>query len=119
MKTVVNCKRCKDRDICEKPCAALDAQLKRDFPLNIDVNASPRFPTLPGENGELEEINVWKVMEDLSRNASQIGPTYREKAILTLDLAGFSRKEIAKIFGIKRDSVRKIIYAAKCKIRNG
>lgn len=115
MKTVVNCKRCKDRDTCEKPCAALDAQLKRDFPLNIDVNASPRFPVTPGD---LEEPNIWKAIEDLSRNATIHRPTYREKAILILDLAGFSRENIAKIFGIKRDSVRKIIYAAKCKLRN-
>lgn len=115
MKTVVNCKRCKDRDICEKPCAPLDAQLKRDFPLNIDINASPRFPSTPGELGEAD---VWKVIEDLSRNANFHNPTYREKAMLILDLAGFSRKDIAKIFGIKRDSVRKIIYSAKCKLRN-
>ena len=115
MKTVVNCKRCKDRDICEKPCAALDAQLKRDFPLNIDVNASPRFPETPGELGEHD---VWKAIEDLSHNYNANSPTYREKAMLILDLSGVPREEISKIFGIKRDSVRKIIYAAKCKLRD-
>ena len=113
MKTVVNCRRCKDRETCEKPCSALDAQLKRDFPLNINVNASPRFPITPGD---LSEPDVWKAIEDLSHQSKIHGPTYREKAILTLDMAGFDRGAIAKIFGIQRTSVRKIVYAAKQKL---
>ena len=114
MKTIVNCKRCKDRDSCAQPCPALEDQLRKDFPLNIDVNASPRFVIPSGEH--LGELDIWKVIEDLSTGKTRRGPTYREKAILTLDTAGFDRNEIAKLFKIKRSSVRKIVYAAKQKL---
>jgi len=114
MKTIVNCKRCKDRDSCTKPCTALDSILRKEFPLNIDVSASPRFVIPSGaQHGELD---IWKVIEDLSTGKTRRGPTYREKAILTLDAAGFDRNEIAKLFKIKRSSVRKIVYAAKQKL---
>jgi len=114
MKTIVNCKRCKDRDSCIKPCPALEAQLRKDFPLNIDVNASPRFAISPGIMSP--ELDIWKVIDDLSTDKTRRSPTYREKAILTLDAAGFDRKEIAKLFKIKRSSVRKVVYAAKQKL---
>ena len=115
MKKVVNCRRCKDRDTCQKPCEPLDAQLRREFPLNINVNASPRLPMPPGETSNL---SIWKIIEDLSRMGKRHGPTYRERAILILDLAGFDRHEIAKMYGIQHSSVRKIVYAAKKKLLN-
>ncbi len=101
--------------MCEKPCEALDLQLRKDFPLNINVNASPAFPIPPGETSN---VDVWKIIEDLSRQGKPHGPTMREKAILTLDLAGFDRHEISKMYGIKHSSVRKIVYAAKKKLLN-
>jgi DNA-binding NarL/FixJ family response regulator len=40
----------------------------------------------------------------------------RERALLTLDVVGFPRKQIAKLFNIKVESVRRMVYATKKKL---
>jgi DNA-binding NarL/FixJ family response regulator len=110
-----NCSRCKNRDTCTEQCDALRNELREKYPLNTNVGASPRFVIPSGKMKN--ELDVWQVIGDLA-SSETIGPTQREKAILTLDTAGFDRAIIAKMLGVKRSSIRKIVYAAKQKLAN-
>lgn len=101
IKKIANCKHCKDRSICVKPCQALLDDLQRHIPPNKN-ELYIGIPTYSKKDWPSAES-----MKHLQR---------MEKVILTLELFGFSRKVISELFGIKRDSVRKYIYSARKKI---
>jgi hypothetical protein len=102
---LINCKTCKLRTGCIKPCAALTQYLNKSFPnsgkeLNIGV---PVY---------VKDAQVWDMVPKVFKH-----PTTREKAMLTLDIAGFPRLQICKLFGIKGDSLRKFLYRARKKLQ--
>ena len=103
----VNCKTCKSRTICVKPCDALTQYLKKAFRSGCNTELTIGIPTY------VKDMAMWDMVPKEFKH-----PTYRERAVLTLDLAGFPRQQICKWFGIKRDSLRKILYEARKKFKN-
>jgi hypothetical protein len=114
-KKIINCKRCKDKDTCTKPCDLLEKRLRKDFPLNTNVkdDISPSFPipsdTTPGE------VNIWDILSNVPRYKRL---SVKEKVVLTLDALHFSRSKIGKLLKMTRGNLRLTILHAKKKIKN-
>jgi len=102
MKKLANCKRCKLRSLCISPCPALIQDLQKRVP--------------PNKNELYIGTPSYAMMEKMPSMESTKHLTRMEKVILTLELMKWDRVAIAKLFGIKRDSVRKYIYSARKKI---
>jgi thymidylate synthase ThyX len=102
----VNCKKCATRDACVKPCAALTKYINASFKSGRKTELNIGVPIY------VKDIALW----DLAPQDMQ-HPSDREKALLTLDIAGFPRVKICQLFGIKRASLRSMLYHArqKCK----
>lgn len=114
-KKIINCKRCKDKDTCSKPCDVLEKRLRKEFPLNTNVkdDISPVLPV--SSDISSGEVNIWDILSNI--------PQYRrlsvkEKVVLTLDVLHFSRSEIGKLLKITRGNLRLTILTAKKKIKN-
>jgi len=104
MKKLANCNRCKLRSACIAPCDALLDRLHRE---------EKRGST---HKGEWPIGTPDYILEQFVSILPEPYLTRMEKVILTLELAKWDRVAIAKLFGIKRDSVRKYIYSARKKI---
>ena len=102
----INCKTCKSRTICVKPCDALTQYLSKTFKSGCNTELTIGVPTY------IKDMAMWDMVPTKFKH-----PTYREKAILTLDGTGFPREQICKLFGINRKWLRQLLYEARKKLK--
>lgn len=103
MKKVPNCRRCKDREICQVPCEALKRSLNKKFPPNkkelyIGIPTYIKNPwpeSIPKKKYSRQEV------------------VNRDRILLTLDGLGFPRDAIAQTLGITKKNIRHRICMAR------
>ena len=119
-----NCRTCKHHDNCTAICLRLKKYLSDTLPKSKRVELPVGIPEYPGTS----VLNYIMGCDDFLNTDTQsevwnsITPNVRcktssrERALLTLDVVGFPRKQIAKLFNIKVESVRRMVYATKKKL---
>lgn len=116
-----NCRTCKHHTDCTEVCKRLKKHLETTLsgghPMELPIGI-PRYPGTSILNyimscdeflGMDNQEEIWKDIAPYRRGKT----SPRARALLTLDVIGFPRKEIAKLFGIKSESVRRMVYETK------
>lgn len=119
-----NCRTCQHHSDCTEICIRLKKYLNENLPRSKRVELPVGVPQYPGTsilnyiigcddflNMDTQE-EVWNGITPSRRCKT----SSRERALLTLDVVGFPRKQIAKLFGIKVESVRRMVYETKKKL---
>ena len=119
-----NCRTCKHHtdctDVCKRLKKHLDKTLSRGHLTELPIGI-PRYPGTSILNyimscdeflGMDTQEEIWRDIAPYRKRKT----TPRERALLTLDVVGFPRKEIAKLFGIKPESVRRMVFEVKRKM---
>lgn len=119
-----NCRTCQHHTDCTEVCIRLKKYLDETLPRSKRVELPIGIPRYPGMSvlnyiiGCDDFLNmdtqneVWENISPKHRHKT----SSRERALLTLDIIGFPRKQIAKLFGIKLESVRRMVYETKKKL---
>lgn len=105
---IPNCKRCGERETCQRPCEAMESYLRRkvtrylrEIPVGLVQYSNVEWPT-PSNMRQKERYE-----HSYAHN--------RHIAILTLVKLGFPRKFVAQTFGITRLKLRTLLYYARKK----
>lgn len=107
MKPYPNCSRCRDREICEAPCEAMERALKAVTFGSKEINIG-----IP-----LYAWNDWPEPAPPKKTLSERDQTVRDRdyAILILLGLGMKRETIRQVLGMSKEKFRSALYLARKK----